>query len=410
MTILQERGEISSIGIPAQSWMSYVADNQPLISASGRAIPKSVLLHGQPHHVLSLDIGNDAAKIGIIDQTSHFQTARLPAIYRPAKSVRYGKGKITWRLPDTAIGTEPSESFWIGMDALSGGDSLPIGPTYQRLADVRYLRFLKAALVEALLAGAYAPGTYTIALGLGVRNEEIEEVDGRQTLDASTLSALRQLKGTFEIERRDEHGNRTHWHIQVSTIFPAAQTLGSFFAWYYNLEGKPAVSDIAKIALLDYGSGDTHLLEVEQTRQQLTVTGERLGEGTVEIARGLIALVKERHDIDLTIASAQHALITATIDKGGRKVGITDLIASLTGSRVENVLSRTLATLQNGDAYLMHTGGGASLMRDEIQARMALMHRLPHDYLIVPSSLASELNCIGLYAFAYYRLTSGMAR
>ena len=83
---------------------------------------------------------------------------------------------------------------------------------------------------------------------------------------------------------------------------------------------------------------------------------------------------------------------------------IDALINSLKRSRVENVLGRTLNTLQSASAFLFHSGGGASLMHDEIQSRMALTKRQSDEYLIVPSLLASPLNAVGLYAFAYYRL------
>lgn len=397
----------NSTGMPEESWMSYVLQGKALVSPDGRLIPRSVMvLPTKEVQVVALDIGNDAAKVGIVDHTLHFQCVRIPTTYQPSKAIRHGDGKTEWRVLD---GTD-HEAFWIGTDAVNAGDSLPIGPTHQRLSDARYIRFLRAALIESLIAGGYTPGAYTLAVGIGLRNEEIEETNGKQVIEPNTLYALKLLKGAFEIERIDSRGTVAKWSITISNIFPAAQTLGSFFAWYYNLQGQPSQHEIKKIAILDYGGGDTHLLEVEHNGRRLTVTGERLGDGTVEIARGLVKAVKQQCNITLTIAAAQQALAHGTILVSGRDTSIAPLIATLKLSRVENLLGRTLPVLQNGDAYLMHSGGGASLMNEEIQNRMQMMHRASNDYLIVPLALASILNCVGLYAFAYYRLMTSAQR
>src|SRR5438105_4108823 len=95
-------------GIPPTSWMSYVLRGMPLIDAAGRTIPKSV--HATPAvetKVVSFDIGNDAAKVGVLDSSSRFQCVRIPTTYCPAKPIRHGDGVTEWRL----CGDESSESF-----------------------------------------------------------------------------------------------------------------------------------------------------------------------------------------------------------------------------------------------------------------------------------------------------------
>ena len=106
---------------------------------------------------------------------------------------------------------------------------MPIGLTYQQLAHTRYMRFLRATIIQALIAGNNRSGTYNLALGIGVRNEEIEEINGVQQANTATQVALDQLRGKYQIERKDSTGNLEHWKINVTHIFPVAQTLGSFF-------------------------------------------------------------------------------------------------------------------------------------------------------------------------------------
>ena len=59
------------------------------------------------------------------------------------------------------------------------------------------------------------------------------------------VRALYQVRGQqIAVERRDAQGIVETWAISIGELVPAAQSLGSFFAWYYTLAGQPAIADI----------------------------------------------------------------------------------------------------------------------------------------------------------------------
>jgi hypothetical protein len=81
---------------------------------------------------------------------------------------------------------------------------------------------------EALEQNGYTPGAYTLWLGFGVPNEEVSPAG----VIAETRQALGQLRGQrFVVERRDPSGTVTTWTLTIGGLVPAAQSLGSFFAW-----------------------------------------------------------------------------------------------------------------------------------------------------------------------------------
>lgn len=316
-------------GIPATSWMAYVAQNKPLRNEQTTIEPYLSVTRvpggtdeSQETILLAVDLGNVAAKIGLINGQGKFEALRIPTSYAPARTIRHGVSIPQWKI--TSDDPNEQESFYIGSDAVHGGDSLPLGPTHQRLANARYRRFVKASFVQALMKAGYQPGVYTLALGIGLRNEEIEEIEGKQTILPMTRAAIKQLCGTFTLNYRNARGDISEWTlvIEPSRIYSVAQTMGSFFAYYYTLEGTPSQQDIQHMTILDYGGGDTHVLDVQRIMQgrfeKFTASGERIGDGTVEIALGLKTEVKRLYGIEITQGEAQDAMISGTILRHGK--------------------------------------------------------------------------------------------
>jgi hypothetical protein len=122
--------------------------------------------------VVGLDNGNDALKGAVITEEGCLVTARIPTAIREALVVRGGKQEVTYTIGET--------TFWIGDTALDhDGDGLFIGPTYQRIIDPRMRLFLAASLVELLVAAGYAPGSYSLAIGFAIPNDEIVPIPVR---------------------------------------------------------------------------------------------------------------------------------------------------------------------------------------------------------------------------------------
>ena len=116
VTELASTVESETSGIPETSWMSYVLKNAPLVDAEGRSIPRDVLISGGFGHpvvktkVVVLDIGNDAAKSGSIDDwIKRFQYARIPTSYKPSTKISHGEGVTSWRI----VGDLSKETYWI---------------------------------------------------------------------------------------------------------------------------------------------------------------------------------------------------------------------------------------------------------------------------------------------------------
>jgi hypothetical protein len=162
---------------------------------------------------------------------------------------------------------------------------------------------------------------------------------------AETRQALRQLRGQrFVVERRDPDGAVATWSITIGELVPAAQSLGSFFAWYHTLAGKPALNDVDLVTVADLGGGHLSRFDVTIIRRpgqppQLRGTGSILGEGMIVIARELIELVKAQHRVRLNEAAALHALLTRRVPVSGRQIPIDDLIACALQTRGQPLLA-----------------------------------------------------------------------
>ena len=387
-------------GIFPSSWLSYVLRGAP-VGAINPDLMYQTSRDEQPFPVtlVSVDIGNDAIKLGLLDAGRRFVTLRIPATYRLAPKLRAGGGPTSWQVEGE------SETYWI--DAPEG-ESLQTGPTWQRLADRRYRRFVYAALVEALIAAGYRAGSYRLVLGIGVRNEEIErdpETD-KESLEERTKQALfTTLREHPFTLKQGTPADAPRWHIEVAALVPAAQTFGTFFAWFYDLGGTPVESPIRQVSVLDYGGGDTHLLNVDiHPGKHHVVTGEWVGNGTMDIARAFADEVRASFDIPLTLAEAQAALVSGTILKDGRDYPIGKILSPIKAARIDDMLGRAVPALRNPKRYSLHSGGGAALMAGEIGERMAALGRDRQSYLVLPKEVASLSNVVGLYAMAYYRV------
>jgi len=304
--------------IGSGSWLDIATTFGALVDAGGRMVPAHITRDGIDHVIVGCDLGNSALKIVLRQAAApQLRGLRFEAIYTPAATIRAGDGATALRvLRDGAW----REWFWLEPGDAAAGEALPIGATAERLADPRTVDFLIGALTEALHRGGWGPGAYTLWLGFGVPNEEVSSTG----LVAETRQALRQVRQhPFVVERQDPAGVVTTWTITIGELVPAAQSLGSFFAWYHTLAGQPAVSDVDLVSVADLGGGHLSRFDVTVIRQpgrppQFRGTGGILGEGMVVIAREVIELVKARHRVRLSESIALRALLTRMVPVGGR--------------------------------------------------------------------------------------------
>src|SRR5215207_9373868 len=223
----------------SESWMDIAATHAALLDSDGRAIPAQIARHESNHVIVGCDLGNSALKL-VLRQANvpQLRMFRFEATYTPAATIRAGDDTTALRVFRNEAW---SEWFWIDQGDTVGGEALPIGATAERLADPRTVDFLVGALVAALEDSGWLPGDYALWVGFGVPNEEVS----RAGLVADTRQALQQVRGQhFVLERRDATSAVTTWTLTIAELVPAPQSLGSFFAWYHNLAGQPAINNV----------------------------------------------------------------------------------------------------------------------------------------------------------------------
>ena len=399
--------------IPAHTWLAHTYGSLPLIHQYGGHVRNTVpylLPHAHPPSVqavlFSLDNGNDAFKgtVRRADEAS-FCTQRITTAYAPARTIRLGERIATWQVQIEGE-VHASEAFWMGEDAASAeqAESLPIGLTAERLEDSRYRHFLCACLVETLFQAHYSPdGDHALFMSLGVPNEEVEHHGVREEVKG----ALRHLLDKrMVVQRTDPSGQTTTWSLKVVEIAPYAQTCGSFFAWYYTLDGTPVETDIVEFVVLDFGGGHLHQCDIQIVHRagktpSLRMAAKLLGEGTVGMARALKEALRGAYPgLSLTDVEAQQVLISGYVTAGGRRTPVQGIVREIVQARAQHTYTTILPVLQRSRSYLMFTGGGTILLAESLQ-RLVATKRQPTDVLFVPPSLASVLNSIGGYMVAY---------
>lgn len=353
-----------------------------------------------------IDNGNDAFKGAMPMRSIPFlATKRIPTAYVPAKKIRAGEGVLTWQVNN-------SEQFWIGEDALDTrkAESLPVGLSHERLPDARFQRYLAACQVELLIEAGYGQrdatgrlmgewqGEFDMYVSIGLPPEEVD----RNGVKPGVAQALRHIFNVpFNISRTDEDGHTTTWLIRFVELSPYAQSFASFASWYYTLDGVPIDTNIVRHVTLDIGGGQFHCCEVDLIRRstserpKLRMSAQQIGDGTIVIARGVRDALREQYyNIRLSDAEAQQALVRGIIPVGGREQEIDEIVKAVIAARADNLYSVMLPYLQEGQSFLMFTGGGSILLAKSLY-QIVSSHRKPEDFFFVPRKVAPVLNAIG---------------
>lgn len=405
---------------PTNSYLWKLTQGLPMVTSQGRDLPRSLPFRKwipdrrqwEPVQALiaAIDNGNDAFKGAMLHkQAPTITTKRIIAAYMPARKLRGGEGVVTWQVND-------SEEFWIGEDAVESKkvENLPIGYTAERLPDERYQSYLAACLVELLIEAGYGSrgsdghvlgdwqGEHNLYTSFGIPNEEI-------TLAGSTKEASQALRlifnTPFNIIRTDERGQKTSWLVRLVEINPYPQSFASFAAWYYTVDGTPIETRIIKHVTIDIGGGQTHSCEVDLVHRadapvKLRMEAKYLGEGTISLARPMKDAIRGMYQgVRLSDPAAQYALMTQQIAVSGALTDIDALVADVISARSKQLLSPILEYIQEGQNYLMFTGGGRVLLEQQLR-EMVAPTRTENQYLFVEPKLSPALNAIGGYVLA----------
>ena len=388
--------------IHPDSFLAKVGQHLPLLTSRGLSLPRFVPTRlterETPALIVAIDNGNDAFKGAVMHASlPQIVTTRIITAYAPARTIRMGEGI-------TAYQVNGSEWFWIGDEAVSTqkSEGLPVGLTPERLPDDRFQSYLAACLVELLLKAGFEAGSYALYASFGIPNEEMTLRGAKPEV----MAALRLLLQTpFDVQRTDERGQTSQWHLCLAELSPYPQSFGSFAAWYYTVDGRPIETSIVRHVTLDIGGGQFHDCEVDLHAQgdgriKLRMAANLLGDGTITIARAAREAIRSRHaSIHLSDAEAQQVLLSRKVIVGGHRIAVDEVIEEVITARSQNLFTRMLPLIQEGRNFLLFTGGGSVLLEKELRS-LVMPTRTPREYLFVPAELSPVLNVIGGYVLA----------
>ena len=369
----------------------------------------------------ALDIGNSGAATAVMHASEHtLSFTKTAATYENLPTVLYGEQMETWReryyedeqraayeaqLQTQQIENLPpqySETFSVGEYANSR-KSLPIGSTDVRLADQRYMRYVRVCLVRGLMAAGYAPGHYYIGLTIGVRNEE---VNAQMGVDPKVQAALSALTQPFTMIRN----GKDVWFIDIRESFPLPQTFGTHYALDRGILGQVLQPTMTNWTILDLGYHDGHVLEVVRpVKGSLRVTGQKVVTGVVDVARGLGGELRKPENFplvpsDLSDAEAIGLLHSEELTIGGVPLQdkeeakrATQVIRSYKDKEGGSLVGAMAARHTRLDSTFIFTGGGSSEFRRQIVSQMRVMQRPEHLYCVLPAEVARFANVAGLY-------------
>ncbi len=424
------RGIETRLGLqPEAAWMNYVLRNALLCDGT-TIVPHTIPVWsprlGKFVDMIfgSVDGGNSSNKLAFIGEPAaiqlstgekrlayHMKLTHVPTAYQARQKIRHGEGKVSWRITN---GKNP-EYFWMGSHVVAEGDALPNGSTLQRMAHKRYVPFTLATIIDGLIAAGHTAEIIDatsgksridekhLALAYGVRDDEIESVGGKQFMEPTLEQSLNDLARTWIVERYDPDGTPHTWHLTIHFVFPAAQTLGSVFAYLFTLPGGYALSK-KKILVFDGGQKDLQKLLVS-LQGGLNATGGTIGNGAVLLTNALMEAAKD-FSLQLTPAQAHQALKEGVVLLGGDETPLHQIIEpGVRDSQVESIIGAMMSPIDiAADAHLLFTGGLACIAQKEILEMIGHLKRTRQQFYLCDCQIAASMNAIGLLAYSLYQL------
>ncbi len=394
------------------------APDQPTPRTRVKGIVKYPLAPDQPPveaYIISKDFGKRGLKGAGVSSKGYVHTTVIPDAYAAANthmhqddlSEESDQAVYIWRVQQQGEQPRTGEQFLSGDPALRISEALAVNEDVSsRLSDERTRDMVHASLVLDLMGLGCSP-TELPANGGGMKKYYIVVplgVPANDFQDSRTQEAVNTLKGSFLIEQTNVQSGVTQtWNIEVINVVPEAQPKGTLYAMTRKLNAQPAISKKI-ITVVDIGGGDVYKYEFDLAGGLIS-TPERIGDGTIAIARPLAAKIEEAYGIVVSEIEAQEALYKKTIWKSGEEVNISALIEELR-PRFANLLTKLTITNRMLTTFLIFTGGGAALLEKEIRAKLVARSRQLQegsDFLIMPEAIAPVANVVGLFAVGYYK-------
>jgi len=378
---------------------------QSIFTHQGEEVPAGIMAaHGAWWILADLDIGNSAIKVTFRHKdTARMVILRIPTSYGRSQTIRAGESVVTYRLGSTG------KTFRL-YDTIDG-QPIQSGFCHERLRDSRMVALFWSSLIEGMIAAGYRPGEYTLALGLGLPNEEV--VRGKAI--PQTQEALDELRGTDdepkpqEVVRVDERGQAATWTIRIVRLFPGAQTLGTFAAWHYGLNGEAVNMRWRRLDIFDIGGEHQSHFRATLTPRpngqpgsRLSGEGRIIGKGVVGIVDRLIDSVKVQYQKTITRTAAHQAVIDGTLLIDGQDADVRELIDNEVEETGEDLVAPTAEAMASHESFVMDTGGGVVGLREMLEGAARAANRKDDDHLIMPDELTGIANSLGLWALTFF--------
>ena len=401
--------DASSVGLHQESVLGFIYDNRPFITATGRPIAGeySATIHAKegtlsvPTVEVALENGNSATRSMVLHVTTHQAviTETASTYEEQENNLIYTTGETGefWQV-EYASGSR-SPVFRVGAYADAKND-LPVGPTYERWSDPRFIQFNRAVTARTLIDAGYSPGTHYICYCPGARNEEISVERG---IDPRVTQAFERGLKDFIIWR---NGNERYDIRVVEILSPIPQTFGSHWAFDTDLLGHSLHPDIPIFNWLDIGFYDAHDVTVRRVGKNVRVTGTKVTDGVSKVARSMGTFLRQPGNFPqmapLSLAQALEMMRSDEVKIGGVPLDDTEetlrgrhLIQGYKDREGGKLIRRLIAEHQSVEGVIAFTGGGVIDL--EAQIRSQTTHRPGNLTFLMPSEVARIGNVAGIY-------------
>src|SRR5437879_10732747 len=259
--------EATQVGLDKESVLGMIYEARPFILSTGQPItgefasdlPTATGTMSIPVIELAIENGNSCTRAMALHFLTHQAViTETPSVYEEeASNLIYSTGELGefWHI-ENLDGTR-SANFHIGEYADSQQD-LPIGPTFERWQDPRFVNFNRACLVRTLRAAGYGPGTHSVCRCPGSRNEEatVEKGVDPRVQDAFLLGLQPFVIWRNKVERYDIR------IVEITAAIP--QTFGSHYAFDTDILGRSLNPNVPMWNWFDVGFYDGHDVTVRR--------------------------------------------------------------------------------------------------------------------------------------------------
>lgn len=398
-----------TVGLEKESVLGIVYEDRPFLLGSGQPITGEYSLdlntptgvRNVPVVEVAIENGNSSTRA----MAMHFATHRAvitqtAAVYEEeTQNLIYSTGEVGEAWQEESSSGSRSLTFRVGEYA-DGQQDLPIGATYVRWSDPRFIQFNKAVIVSTLRAAGYGPGTHYVCICPGARNEEVSVEKG---IDPRVTEAFTRGLQSFILWRNKAE----RYDIRIVEIMSAIpQTFGSHYAFDTDILGRSLHPDVPAWNWLDIGFYDGHDVTVRRVGKNTRVSGVKVTDGMSKIVRSMGTYLRQPGNFPQmsppSYAQALEMMRTGEVKIGGMRLDDEQEAARGRGlikaykDREGGTLIRTMMANHPAlDSVFAFTGGGVIDLREQIEEQIS--HRPKNLTKILSSEVTRIANVAGIF-------------